>query len=397
MRLLVASSWGPVPAVNGARQRAHAILTHLAARHDIALVTFAEADDVSAVRAWGRQFASCQVIEGNPHKPRRPLRTRDLFSPVPRSYALTWDPAMEAAVAFALPSADAAVALEIGTAAYVAARVDRPRVFEEAEVAAIEGQRRQATSWHARLRRELTWRKYARYTVGLTRAFDMTTVVSGAERDLLLGWGAEPDAVAVVGNGIDPRAFAVRRTREAHTLVYPGAMTFAANREAVAWFVQGAWPRIRARCHDARLIVTGDTTGVDLAPLRAPGVEFAGYVDDIQSVVAERAAVVVPLLSGGGTRLKVLEAFALETPVIGTSKGVEGLGVVDGVHARVADAPETFAEAVIDVFTHPDLAQARAARARQEIADPAAWPLVLAGLDAAIETARERWARRQRS
>ena len=140
-----------------------------------------------------------------------------------------------------------------------------------------------------------------------------------------------------------------------------------------------------------------DTTGVDLAPLRAPGVEFAGYVDDIQSVVAERAAVVVPLLSGGGTRLKVLEAFALETPVVGTSKGVEGLGVVDGVHARVADAPETFAEAVIDVFTHPDLAQARAARARQEIADPAAWPLVLAGLDAAIETARERWARRQRS
>ena len=189
----------------------------------------------------------------------------------------------------------------------------------------------------------------------------------------------------------------MRRTREAHTLVYPGAMTFAANREAVAWFVQGAWPRIRARCHDARLIVTGDTTGVDLAPLRAPGVEFAGYVDDIQAVVAERAAVVVPLLSGGGTRLKVLEAFALETPVIGTSKGVEGLGVVDGVHARVADAPETFAEAVIDVFTHPDLAQARAARARQEIADPAAWPLVLGGLDAAIETARERWARRQRS
>jgi hypothetical protein len=157
MRLLVASSWGPVPAVNGARQRAHAILTHLAARHDIALVTFSEADDVSAVRAWGRQFASCQVIEGNPHKPRRPLRTRDLFSPVPRSYALTWDPAMEAAVAFALPSADAAVALEIGTAAYFAARVDRPRVPARSRPS---GQRRRRRRGTRGCGTKLTWQMH---------------------------------------------------------------------------------------------------------------------------------------------------------------------------------------------------------------------------------------------
>ena len=123
--------------------------------------------------------------------------------------------------------------------------------------------------------------------------------------------------------------------------------------------------------------------------------EFAGQVDDVHALVAAAAMVVVPLWTGGGTRLKVIEAFALGTPVVSTSKGVEGLGVVADGHALIADTAAAFADAVVRVLDHPGEARARAVRARADIAEDRAWPAVLTRLDNVLDEASSRWARRR--
>jgi glycosyltransferase involved in cell wall biosynthesis len=222
-------------------------------------------------------------------------------------------------------------------------------------------------------------------------------VVSADEGTLLRAAGADPAKVAVVPNGVDPRTFTIERTRRVDTVVYPGSVTFGANYQAVAWFLREVWPRVRGRHPQARFVVTGSTTGVDLAPLQVAGVEFAGLVADIHATVAEAAMAVVPLTQGGGTRLKVLEAFALGTPVVSTSKGAEGLGIAADVHALIADTADAFAGAVLDVLARPAEARVRAMRARTDIAEGSAWPVVLTRLDDVLDEACTRWARRTRS
>jgi glycosyltransferase involved in cell wall biosynthesis len=80
-------------------------------------------------------------------------------------------------------------------------------------------------------------------------------------------------------------------------------------------------------------------------------VNLTGYVDDIMSLISKSWCSIVPLRVGGGTRLKILEAMALGTPVVATSKGAEGLDVEDGVHLLIADSPEEFSDAVICLLT----------------------------------------------
>jgi glycosyltransferase involved in cell wall biosynthesis len=85
---------------------------------------------------------------------------------------------------------------------------------------------------------------------------------------------------------------------------------------------------------------------VDVRDLAAqPGVTFSGYLPSVADAVRKSWALVVPLRKGGGTRLKILEALALGTPVISTRKGIEGLDVEPDTHVLVADTPQEFADA----------------------------------------------------
>ncbi|MCC6956043.1 MAG: glycosyltransferase, partial [Anaerolineales bacterium] len=125
---------------------------------------------------------------------------------------------------------------------------------------------------------------------------------------------------------------------------------------------------------------------VDLSELTADGrVQFTGYLDDIRPVVAQSWACVVPLRIGGGTRLKILEAMALRTPVVSTSKGAEGLGAQDGVHLLIADEPHAFAEQVVRLLNSPELRENLAQNARQLVEEKFRWPVIEQDFCAKVE------------
>jgi glycosyltransferase involved in cell wall biosynthesis len=151
------------------------------------------------------------------------------------------------------------------------------------------------------------------------------------------------------------------------TLVFLGSLDWRPNLEAVTWFLESVWPRIRQAVPGARFHLGGSNPppGFGDRP-RDEGVHFLGRVPDAREFLSSGVAMVVPLLSGGGIRVKVLEAMALGVPVISTRLGAAGIGARDGEEILLADGPERLAGACADLLSDRDRASAvgRAGRLR---------------------------------
>jgi polysaccharide biosynthesis protein PslH len=389
MKLAVLSSWYPAPPTNGAKLRAWHLLRELTRRHDVTLLTFAEPGEAEAPEsaALRAMCGEVRVVPGNPHKPGAPLSWRAYFGRMPRSYAQTFSPAMAAHLAAVAPGVDALVAFEVGTAIYLDAHPGTPGVFDEAEISTLRDDVGRASSQIDRWRRTLTWRKYASFTARLVDSASRTTVVSEQERACLGRAGCDISKVDIVPNGVAAEYLEVEAAARPDTLIYSGSVTYAPNLDAVSFMVSDILPLIQARRPGVAFTVTGNHAGVPLDHLAGPGVTFAGFVPDIAATVATTAVCVVPLRHGGGTRLKILEAMALGTPVVATRKGAEGLDVEDGTHLLLADDPDDFARAVLTLLEQPALAKALVANARALVANRYTWPLIGSALDHIVEAA----------
>ena len=106
---------------------------------------------------------------------------------------------------------------------------------------------------------------------------------------------------------------------------------------------------------------------------RTNNVVFTGFLDDIRQMMKESWVCVTPLIWGGGTRLKILEAMAASTPVVSTSKGAEGLEVVSGYDILIEDDPRLFAEAVLKVLKDQELRNKLAANAYNTVVKKYDW------------------------
>ena len=148
-----------------------------------------------------------------------------------------------------------------------------------------------------------------------------------------------------------------------------GALAYEPNRLAVRWLARDIMPRVRAEVPDAELVVVGDTRDVDLRELTGRGVSFAGHVPDVARYYDEAAVAVVPLNSGAGTRLKVLEALAHGVPLVSTSFGCRGHDLRAGVEALIADDAASFATACVAVLGDAQLAARLAANGARRFAD----------------------------
>jgi polysaccharide biosynthesis protein PslH len=171
-----------------------------------------------------------------------------------------------------------------------------------------------------------------------------------------------PAKIAVVPNGVDTSHFDARPT-VGREIVFVGGYGWFPNHDGMQFFGEHVLPIIRRAIDNVRVTWVG----------RAPdeirdqfsqkyGIELTGYVDDVRPFVQRGACYIVPIRAGGGTRLKILDAWAMGKAIVTTAVGCEGLEAVDGVNALVRDTPEDFAKAVIDVLTNDDL------RTRLEIA-----------------------------
>ena len=158
-------------------------------------------------------------------------------------------------------------------------------------------------------------------------------------------------------------------------LVFSGSFRFRANYEAMQWFVENVYPKILERIPETCLMITGDHADLPLPP--SPNIMLAGYVEDIKGSIASSCVSLAPLLSGGGTRLKILEAMALGTAVVATTKGAEGLDATAGGQLFVADDPQTFADHVVKLLKDKKLRDQMTRKASELVKEKYNWDVVM--------------------
>lgn len=370
MRILFLSAWCPLPADNGSKLRIAHLLRGLAAKHTIDLLAFApEPPGEEALRELRAICGTVELVPETPFAGRASGRLRGLLSARPRSVVANHSPAMAAAVrARAGRGYDLVIASELHMAPYALLVPGVPRALEGLELAALRDQYAGQRRLLPRLRYALTWWKTRAYVAGLLKQFDGATTVSEGEHALLRRLHRDTRLV-VVPNGVDLGACTGSfGTPSNDTLIYPGALSYEANFDAVQFFAEAILPRLRLRRPDVRLRVTGRATPEQVAMLAGLGVECTGFLDDVRPAVAGAWAEVVPLRKGSGTRLKVLEALALGTPVISTAKGVEGLDLLPERDVLVADTPDDFAGQTLRLLGSPALRAELAANGRRAAA-----------------------------
>ncbi len=169
--------------------------------------------------------------------------------------------------------------------------------------------------------------------------------------------------VAVIGVGVPDVANQTART-SAQDLVHLGAMDWPPNRDGVVWFVREVWPELRRRYPALKFHVGGRCSQRFGSEIVAPGVVVDGEVDSAVDYLCDHGLMVVPLLSGSGIRVKIVEGMALGKAIIATPVAVEGLGVDPGRHLLVAEDSQQWVEAIESCLSDPQLVAALGAEAR---------------------------------
>jgi glycosyltransferase involved in cell wall biosynthesis len=283
---------------------------------------------------------------------------------------------------------DLVIASQLSMAAYYPYFKHVPAVFEELEIGLSSEDSLRASGWMKRVRHAGTWFKLRRYIMRLLKAFSAVTVVSEQEKTLVLRKFATVKDILVLPNCMNMDDYGgIRVALEPNTLIFTGSFRYQANYEAMQWFTKEVFPLVLEEIPSTQLIITGDHAGLPLPSNR--NVRLVGYVDDVKSLVASSTVALAPLWSGGGTRLKILEAMAIGTPVIATSKGAEGLEVISGEHLFVTDEPVQFANETVRILRDPDLRWRLAGNAQQLIKEKYDWagvfPSFLGFLDRIIQ------------
>lgn len=388
LKILYLSSWFPYPPDNGSRARAFHILKQLSRRHTVSVLALTDPDSPASIPDELAALSNhIQTYPRPAYHPRGLSARMALLSATPRFLANTFDVRLDEKIGQTVVSdkPDVILAGELSMAVYAARHPHSARIFDDAEAGLFANQRSQANVG-TRLRHTLTWWKYGSYLRRLALSFEAVTTVSSPEARLLERLGVPPAKIQILPNGIDCDAVVPPTGEYApYTLIYPGALTYAANLDAMHYFVAEILPLVRRREPRARLSITGRTDRVAINEFSGNNaVSFTGYVGDVRPLIRDSAVCVVPIRVGGGTRVKILEAMLLGTTVVSTSKGAEGLDVRDGEHLLLANSPEAFAEAILRLFNDPPL-RARLARAAQDhVCTYYSWQLIGQELDALV-------------
>jgi glycosyltransferase involved in cell wall biosynthesis len=140
--------------------------------------------------------------------------------------------------------------------------------------------------------------------------------------------------------------------------IFLANFAYTPNRNALAFLLGEVFPRTWTQLPDARLVLVGG--GLEESPSEDPRVRACGFVEDLAGVYAQARCAVVPLLQGGGSPLKLVEALAYGLPVVATPRAIAGLEVQDGVNCLVAEGPQAFADTLVQVLRDgaPDIARA---------------------------------------
>ena len=395
MKILFLSLRCPYPPHRGDRIRSYNFIKQLSKQHAVTLVYFAESEtDIESAKhlepfceriEWVRFHRSFARLNAGVHcLSKHPLQLHYWYAPQMQrriNELLTQE-------RFELIHAQL---FRMGQ--YVTEVQGPTKVLDLCDSLALNLSRRaelESNPWLAKIKLDCTPKRFLvkleekrvrRYEVDIMKAFDCGTVVARFDRDYLL---AQDDTLnlSIVPMGVDLGYFQPNPiTQPAPMLLFTGTMNYFPNTDAVIYFCDEVFPRIRERHPKACFYVVGNHPSEPVKRLEAQeGVTVTGYVPDVRPYFEKASVFVAPLRAGSGIQTKNLEAMAMGVPVVTTSVGAMGLEADIGKELLVADTPADFAEQVIHLLDNTCLRKTLAQTARTRVENSYSWEAIGARL-----------------
>jgi sugar transferase (PEP-CTERM/EpsH1 system associated) len=397
MKLLWLNAGLLVPLDKGGKLRTWHVMRHLAARHDITYLSFADAAQTDADRAGMR--AVCSRLETVPRTD--PAKgtwrfyadaARYVVDPAPYAVAKYRSAAYRARLEdlLARERFDAVVCDFLPPVVNLPRQLPCPSIVFTHNVEAEIWRRHAEQASNPVAKQLLTqqWRRMLRFEAAALARFDLVLAVSDADRRTFerLYPRSLAAPVHVVQTGVETDFFTPPTTPATRThMVFTGSMDWLPNEDGMLYFCREILPKIRQSEPEATLSIIGRAPTPAVKKLaEIPGVEVTGRVDDVRPHIARGGVYVVPLRIGGGTRLKIFEAMSMGKAVVSTTVGAEGLPVTSGRDVEIADEPARFAHSVVHLMRDAGARRAIEAAARQLVVERYDWSAVAHDFEAAL-------------
>lgn len=401
MRLLILSPISPLPIFSGGRTRLYNITRHQARRHQVTFLSFCRNhEEREGLQQLGRELDIRVIItpfQSNKAQLRHP-GPDTLF--VIWNYAQTWrrgwptdipawdQPAMRRALQTELAQNDYDI-MQVEwpyLAPYALASHLPPTALITHDIFSVALARRAALAAKQRESRRIQqqarrWKHYERF---IYPRFHLVAAMSENDAAIIRQRAADANII-ISPNGVNAQSLKPGPLRPAiSNLIFVGSPTHAPNLDAACLLLTAIWPELHRRHPDLTLtLVNLDHKRVQRCAAGQTGVRITGRLPDLMPVYRQADIALAPLRAASGTRLKILEAFALGVPVISTAIGYEGLAVTPGQHLLQADTPEAFITAIEHLMQRPQLRRMLVQNARLLAEQRYDWMKIVDELDKA--------------
>jgi len=406
MKILFLSQIVPYPPHGGVLQRGYNLLRELARSHEIHLLAFIHPDILPDSKAI--EESRTKLLEFLTGVEYFPLLAKSsgagrflsyamaAVSPLPFSVIAHHSRPFERRLRQLLSEREFDLLHfdTIALARFKPGRIEAPCVVTHHNIESTLLERRAQVEKLLPVRLYISWqaRKLRSYEIRHCPRFDHNVVVSEVDGEQLrrMAPGVETTWVA---NGVDTEYFSPRGDPGGKSLIYVGGMNMFANRDAVLYFLESIWPRIRDLHPESIFTIVGCDPPEELVRRAQEdrSIRITGWVDDVRPYIAEAAIYVVPIRVGGGTRLKIADAMAMGKAIVSTSIGCEGITLEDGVSTLIADDPEAFVKAVDGLLRAHDRRRAMGEAARLLAEASYSWPIQTRRLERAYEAGRAKY------
>ena len=405
MKLLWFSHFVPFPPRGGAHQRSFHLIVQASKSWRVALVAFnREGHDPARLAEYQPELRKhCERVEfwELPIRWRSPLWwARLAWSPLyPEPYGCRslWSPGLAARWKQTLDRLRPALvhfdSIDLGMFAPAAEGFRKALNHHNCESAMAY---RRAEKEPNPLKKAYLWhqaRKVERLERELCPRFDVNLAVSQLDVQTLQQ-GSPKAHFHVVENGTDTDYFrpASKNYEEPDSLIFAGSMNWYPNLSAIRFLVREVWPLITRKLPEARLYLAGQTPPRWVTDLGKadPRIIVVSSPMDIRPWIARAAVFVCPILDGGGTKLKILDALAMGKAVVSTSIGCEGIRVRPGENILVADSAPDMADAILEVLSDNNLRAKLGSAGRSLVERAYTWDVIGAHLEQAYRSATNR-------
>ncbi len=225
-----------------------------------------------------------------------------------------------------------------------------------------------------------TFRLY-NYEQEMIRAFDKTIFVSSKDASV---HNNLKKRISVITNGVDLEYFKpIPIQEEPDSLIFTGHMSFEPNISAASWFIKHCLPIVKKANPNIKLYIVGAEPTEEVVRLgKNNGIIVTGKVDDVRPFLAKASIFIAPMVTGSGVKNKVLQAMAMEKPVISTTLGVEALSVDNNRHFLLSDNCEDFANKILELLDNKALRVKLGTMARKLVEEKYRWDFVINNYEA---------------